>query len=193
MEKIRLKILGLSRNISQSNAYTLVLADEQEENYIPVTIGMAEAQPIALMMECVFLDRPVMYQLLNALAYELKAKLEEVFLHRVEDRQFFTCLTYRTPKRILTIEARISDAVILAVSNACPIYTTPDILRQVGRPLTAADMPQPEPSSVVTEYGPLPLESYAMPDLLRLLDLAIDREEYETAAKIREIIKTRKQ
>ena len=97
MEKIRLKLLGLARNISQNNAYTLVLADAQEQMQIPLTVGLAEAQAVAMLMESIFWERPVMFQLLNNFAHELGAKLEEVFLHKVENQQFFTRLLFRTP------------------------------------------------------------------------------------------------
>lgn len=124
MEKIRLKLLGLARNISQNNAYTLVLADAQEQMQIPLTVGLAEAQAVAMLMESIFWERPVMFQLLNNFAHELGAKLEEVFLHKVENQQFFTRLLFRTPEREITLDARLSDAVVLAVSNGCPIYLT---------------------------------------------------------------------
>ncbi len=193
MEKIRLKLLGLARNISQNNAYTLVLADAQEQMQIPLTVGLAEAQAVAMLMESIFWERPVMFQLLNNFAHELGAKLEEVFLHKVENQQFFTRLLFRTPEREITLDARLSDAVVLAVSNGCPIYTMPAVLKQIGRPLAGTDMPADTSSSVVAEYGPLPLESYDIPDLLHLLDRAVEREEYETAAKIQDIIKKRQQ
>lgn len=193
MERIRLKLLGLSRNISQNNAYTLVLADTGEHTQIPVTIGLPEAQSIALLMENILWERPFMFQLLNMVAHEMGADLEEVFLRKVEGNQFHTDLVFRTADRRFTIDARISDAVILAVYNMCPMYTTPDILKRIGRPLSPEDVQKPAPTSVLEEFGPFPAECYSTSDLRKLVAEAVEREEYELAAKIKQIIKEREQ
>ena len=50
MDRIRLKVLGLSYSMSQAGAYALILADEQDMHRIPIVIGMPEAQSIAIQL-----------------------------------------------------------------------------------------------------------------------------------------------
>ena len=56
MDRIRLKVLGLSYSMSQAGAYALILADEQDMHRIPIVIGMPEAQSIAIQLEKMLLS-----------------------------------------------------------------------------------------------------------------------------------------
>ena len=51
MDRVKLKVLGLSYSMAQNGAYALILADEQDIHRMPIVIGMPEAQSIAIQLE----------------------------------------------------------------------------------------------------------------------------------------------
>ena len=73
MDRIRLKVLGLSYSMSQAGAYALILADEQDMHRIPIVIGMPEAQSIAIQLEKMQTQRPLTHDLIKKLADAFKS------------------------------------------------------------------------------------------------------------------------
>ena len=80
MDRIRLKVLGLSYSMSQAGAYALILADEQDMHRIPIVIGMPEAQSIAIQLEKMQTQRPLTHDLIKKLADALQVTLTESFI-----------------------------------------------------------------------------------------------------------------
>ena len=76
MDRIRLKVLGLSYSMSQAGAYALILADEQDMHRIPIVIGMPEAQSIAIQLEKMQTQRPLTHDLIKKLADALQVTLK---------------------------------------------------------------------------------------------------------------------
>ena len=79
MDRIRLKVLGLSYSMSQAGAYALILADEQDMHRIPIVIGMPEAQSIAIQLEKMQTQRPLTHDLIKKLADALQVTLSSGF------------------------------------------------------------------------------------------------------------------
>mgnify|MGYP003298592835 CR=1 FL=1 len=72
MDRIRLKVLGLSYSMSQAGAYALILADEQDMHRIPIVIGMPEAQSIAIQLEKMQTQRPLTHDVGGCVASHFK-------------------------------------------------------------------------------------------------------------------------
>ena len=79
MDRIRLKVLGLSYSMSQAGAYALILADEQDMHRIPIVIGMPEAQSIAIQLEKMQTQRPLTHDLIKKLADALQVHFKRSF------------------------------------------------------------------------------------------------------------------
>lgn len=201
-DRIRLKVLGISYSQIQSGAYALILAQIGGPYRIPVVIGAAEAQSIALKMENITPPRPMTHDLFVSFAHAFGIKLREVFIYRFEDGIFSSELTFSDDERTIVIDSRTSDAIAIAMRTGAPIFTTPEILEETGFLLeesslededeaAAADAPVfVEEEEDIAGGEPAPkIENYTVEELQKLLARLIEQENYEEAARVNEIIK----
>lgn len=201
-DRIRLKVLGISYSQIQSGAYALILAQIGGPYRIPVVIGAAEAQSIALRMESITPPRPMTHDLFVSFAHAFGIKLREVFIYRFEDGIFSSELTFSDDERTIVIDSRTSDAIAIAMRTGAPIFTTPEILEETGFLLeessqededeaAAADAPVfVEEEKDIAGGEPAPkIENYTVEELQKLLARLIEQENYEEAARVNEIIK----
>ena len=113
MDRIRLKVVGLSYSMSQTGAYALILSDEADLHRIPIVIGMPEAQSIAIQLEKLQPQRPLTHDLIKSLTDSLEVTLKEVLIYRLDAGIFYSELYFETPLRIVKVDSRTSDAVAL--------------------------------------------------------------------------------
>ncbi len=198
-DRIRLKVLGISYSQIQSGAYALILAQVGGPYRIPVVIGAAEAQSIALRMESITPPRPMTHDLFVSFAHAFGAKLKEVFIYKFEDGIFSSELTFTDGDRTVVIDSRTSDAIAIAMRTGAPIFTTRDILDETGFLLelqddeSADDDMQAEMDEQEENISEEPkLENYTIEELERTLAKLIETENYEDAAKVSEILKRKK-
>ena len=192
MDRVKLKVLGLSYSMSQAGAYALILSDEPDLHRIPIVIGMPEAQSIAIQLEKMQTQRPLTHDLIKTLADALKAKLKEVFIYHLESGIFYSELLFETEKNIIKIDSRTSDAIALALRYDCPIYTTPEIVEKAGISV-GQEVHQAEQATVIetVETDDDDMTRYSVQELKKMLSEAVQHEEYEKASKIRDIIRNR--
>lgn len=191
MDRIKLKVLGLSYSMSQAGAYALILADEQDLHRIPIVIGMPEAQSIAIQLEKLQTQRPLTHDLIKTLADTLKTTLKEVSIYRLNAGIFYSELLFETDMNIIKIDSRTSDAIALALRYDCPIYTTPEIITKAGIAVThdtdhilSEEVPSPDVMEVQEAR-----REYSVQELNKMLEEAVRNEEYEKASKIRDMLK----
>ncbi len=214
MKKIKLDIVGLSYSQTQSGAYALVLGEVGGNRRLPVIIGGFEAQSIAVEIEKMTPSRPLTHDLFKSFAETFHIKLEEILIYNLIDGIFFAKLICSDGTQTTEIDARTSDAVALAVRFECPIYTYDFIMNTAGIVIEGNDFaflenienvgnykgsetgdPEVEEKPVEQEKiknKPSPYASLTMEQLEKTLEKAIESEQYETAAKIRDEIEKRK-
>lgn len=193
MDRIKLKVLGLSYSMSQTGAYALILSDEQDIHRIPIVIGMPEAQSIAIQLEKLQTQRPLTHDLIKALTDKLNVNLKEVVIYRLESGVFYSELYFETSLNIIKIDSRTSDAIALALRYDCPIYTVPEIIEKAGILVSQEVREQQQGdihSSVINLEDNL-LKEYSTQELTKLLEEAIANEEYEKASKFRDMLKAK--
>lgn len=188
---IPLRVMGLSYNQLQNGAYALLLAQIDGPYRIPVVIGAPEAQSIAIALEGIITPRPLTHDLFSTFAHAFGVQLTRVFIYRFEDGIFSSELTFSDGSRDITLDARTSDAIALAMRTHAPIFTTPEILEETGFIIEEPD------SEDVTEAEGEAQDSAdhgnrTVEDLERELQRLIDNEEYEEAARLNKIIQERK-
>ena len=201
-ERIRLKVMGISYSQIQSGAYALILSQVGGPYKIPVVIGAAEAQSIAIRMEKIIPPRPMTHDLFVSFAHAFGVKLKEVFIYKFEDGIFSSELTFTDGERTIVLDARTSDAVSLAMRTNAPIFTTRTIIDETGFLMEEAVTPDtdkdtddetPAAESDSTGFNHEPrLEQYSVEELERTLKKLIDAENYEEAARVSEILKRKK-
>ena len=198
-DRIRLKVLGLSYSQIQAGAYALILAQVGGPYRIPVVIGAAEAQSIALKMESITPPRPMTHDIFVSFAHAFGVKLLEVFIYKFEDGIFSSEMTFSDGERSVTIDSRTSDAIAIAMRTGAPIFTTPEILNETGFEMEIKEEGEEDDEATDGEMDgetglnrEPKLENYAGEELEKTLQKLIEREEYEEAAKVSEILKRKR-
>lgn len=198
-DRVKLRVLGLSYNQLQSGAFALLLAQEDGPYRIPIVIGPAEAQSIAMRIEHITPPRPLTHDLFVSFAQAFGIRLKEVFIYKFEDGIFSSELTFSDGERQIVLDARTSDAIAIAMRTNAPILTTNAILNETGFIVdetsdesgeNVTTLRRPSTSDGTNEEPRI--ENLALPELENLLQQAIDSENYEEAARISEIIKCKK-
>lgn len=198
MEFVKLEIIGLTSGNSQKGTYTLIMAEENDQVKLPIVIGAFEAQAIALVLENVKPQRPLTHDLFKLIFDSFSLELEEVRIDRLEEGVFFAQLICRSGDQVEYIDARSSDAIALAIRFNVPIYTTREILNEAGIVLEEQEDEQPErpeipPPPLINQPLTNEWDAFDLEELERMLEDAIQIEDYDRAAIIRdEITKRRK-
>jgi len=179
--KIKLSVLGLTYTQTQAQAFAMILGEADSKRRLPILIGPVEAQAITLIANAVSLPRPLTHDLIIDVLKINNMTLREVQIYKVERGIFHSHLIcYRAgDDRIIPMESRSSDAVALAMLSGCPIYTTEKIMQ--------------ESSIIIDEQvfvsGNIGGETSPVSTLEAQLQKAIDEENYELAAVIRDELK----
>lgn len=196
-DRVRLQVLGLSYSQIQTGAYALILAQADGPFRIPVVIGAAEAQSIAIRMENITPTRPMTHDLFVSFAHAFGIKLTEVFIYKFEDGIFSSELTFTDGERTIVIDSRTSDAIAIAMRTHTPIFTTRDIVNRTGFIMETENEEEGNESEAADEDTPRDaeprLENYAIEELERELKRLISIEDYEQAARVSEILKRKKE
>lgn len=203
MKTVQLNIIGLTYSQSQSNAYALLLGEEEGPRRLPIVIGAFEAQSIAIALEKELMPpRPLTHDLFTSIALSFNIYLKEVMIHKLKEGIFYSYLVCEQDGEIKQIDSRTSDAVALALRFNCPIFTYESILDQAGIILedeTNEQQPPQLETSVAIEEETTPETKPKKPNLSRLsetalnkrLNQALENEDYELAALIRDELNRR--
>ncbi len=198
MKKIKLEIVALSHAITRNHSYAVVLGERKGFRRLPIVIGSTEAQAIAVAMEDMAPTRPLTHDLMKSILETLEVDLKEVIINNLLDGVFYAKLVCIKDGEEIEIDSRTSDALALAVRFDCPIYTYEFILDSAGIVL--------EESQRVSETGVVEesvlqtkeaksteedLSIYSVKEIDKLMLKALEKEDYERAAKLRDELNKR--
>ena len=113
-----------------SNSPIVVLKDDAEKFFLPIWVGIFEANAIALQLENVSTPRPMTHDLLRNMIAELDARVTRVVINDLRDSTFFAQIRVIIGERTLELDARPSDAIALALRADAPIYVAQSVLEQ---------------------------------------------------------------
>jgi uncharacterized protein len=190
MDKKQLVVMGLSASPTSNNAYALIMKEVDGNRRLPIIIGAFEAQAIALEMEGVIPPRPLTHDLLKSIIDSFGSVLTEVYINELKEGTFHAKLIF--DKDSFEIDARPSDAIALAVRCSAPIFVREDILEETGIFPQGEDFPPESYSddSILNNKINDKLKPKSKIDVLQSqLDKAIQNEEYEKAAQLRDELK----
>ncbi len=198
MDKIKLEILGLSSSQSQSGSFALVLGEERGNRRLPIIIGMFEAQAIAIEIEKIVPNRPMTHDLFKSFAQSFRFSVLEIIISDLREGVFYAKIVCTDGTRKVEVDARPSDAIAIGLRFGVPIYTFEPILSEAGIVLTDADEDE---SFVSKEEEKKPVSKSKKPNeqlkdvpfeqLKTMLEEALEKEDYERAAKIRDELNKR--
>ncbi len=113
-----------------SNSPIVVLKDELETCFLPIWVGIFEANAIALQLENVTTPRPMTHDLLKNMIAELNAQVSRIVINDLRDSTFFARILLIIGGRTLEVDARPSDAIALALRVEAPIFVAQTVLDQ---------------------------------------------------------------
>lgn len=187
-KKIELQVLNITSSQEQAGAFAMVMGEVNGPRKLPVIIGAAEAQAIIIEMKGIIPPRPLTHNLFASVLEVLGVVLMRVLIYRAENGVFYTYLYMKADETVLRIDSRTSDAVALAIRMNAPIYIYEEILEaermKTEDGITFEDSTYPAGNSDKEEV---------LENLRAELRKAIEEENYERAAQLRDIINQQQQ
>ena len=196
MNKVSLEIIGLTYSESSTGAYVLILGDKNSQRRLPIVIGSAEAESIAVGIEKHKNGRPHTHDLFLRFAHEFGIEIMEVVINRFRDGVYYAMLVCRQGDELTMVDARPSDAIAIAVRMGCEIYAYESVMEEAG--IIMEDIEKQDDDEAEGEpinkkgTSKLSLDLLNIEALEGLLQDAIDNEDYQKAAQIRDEINRRK-
>ena len=208
MSLVRLKIKGISYSQTQNGAYALILNEAEGDRKLPIVIGAFEAQSIAIALEKeIKPPRPLTHDLFKNFADRFDIIVKQVIIHKLVDGVFYSSIICDRDKIEEIIDARTSDAIALALRFNAPIFTYKTILDKAGIFLkfSSKDSEKDENDEsimvdeILQEGETVEIDTSAsdaykeltIDELKKELDKAVNNEDYEKAAKLRDEISKR--
>lgn len=201
MKRKELKILGLSYSQSQIGSYVIVLSEKKGRRKLPLIIKPNDAQRIALEIEGIRPTKPQTHDLIKTIGDVMGFDIQEVFIHTIAEGIFYTKFTLHNGIEEFDVECGVGDGVALSVLYKCPVYASENVLESAGiyinddgsamteeelQAYKSSDNTQSEDDSdddlVDTD------RVVSVEDLERMMQQAIENEEYEVAAELRDRI-----
>lgn len=185
MDYIQVDIIGLSTSPSSGGAYALVLGEVGGNRRLPIIIGAFEAQAIALELEKIQPPRPMTHDLLRDTLEAVGAEVLDVVIDELREGTFFAKIRYVHDGDEGQLDSRPSDAVALAVRVDSPIYVSPSVMEEAGIPTEEEGAAALAPAEA-DEEEIMPMSK--LEQMEQQLAVAIEQEDYEKAAKLRDEI-----
>jgi bifunctional DNase/RNase len=205
VEKIKLEILGLSSSQSQSGSFALVLGEDSGNRRLPIIIGMFEAQAIAIEIEKIIPNRPMTHDLFKSFAGAFNFVVEEILISDLKEGVFFAKIICSDGIKTIEVDARPSDAIAIGLRFEVPIYTYESILSEAGIVLSDLNeetenykkeeekekKEEPKKKKPSAKKTPEQMKDTSLEQLQAMLQDALDKEDYERAARIRDELNRR--
>jgi len=193
MGRKELKVVGISNSQTQTGAFALILGEIGSNQRIPIIIGAYEAQSIALFLENIKPSRPLTHDLFVTFFKTLDVQLKEVYINKFSEGIFYSLLICIKDGKVIEIDSRTSDAIALAVRLNAPIYCDEEIIKktaivideEVEIDIETEDDDNDEDTTEVN------LEELTTLELQTILDEAVEKEDFETASIIRDVLNKR--
>lgn len=193
--QVELEILGLSNSQAQTGSFALILGEVNGNRRLPIIIGMFEAQAIAIEIEKIRPNRPMTHDLFRSLAEAFDISVREVIISDLREGVFYAQLVCERDGQTEVIDARPSDAIAIAIRFNAPIYAEESVMDEAGIVINTEEETQGMEEEV--EAGRRPesfeeqLKHLPTDQLQKMLEEALEQEDYERAAKIRDELNRR--
>ncbi|NME67071.1 bifunctional nuclease family protein [Flammeovirga aprica] len=216
MNKVRLEILGLSASHTSHGSFALVLGEKHGNRRLPIIIGMFEAQAIALEIEKISSNRPMTHDLFKNFALKLGASINHIQISNLKEGVFYADIHIITADgEEIVLDSRPSDAVAIGIRFNAPIYAYENIMGEAGIQVEELEQDEvdhidddleeeddleiedfegvedEEETSAIAESASGDLSETSLEQLNKLLQKALEEEDYMKAAQLRDEISKR--
>ena len=161
---------------TSSNRFVVILRDDTYHRWLPIVVGPAEAQAIALQLERVSPPRPMTHDLMKNLLDSIKADISRVIVSDLKENTYYATIDVKRNGTQFQVDARPSDAIALALRVSAPIFVDEDVMKKAA---IGEEMETSEPQQEGDDVESLTIQ----------LEKAVRDERYEDAARFRDMIK----
>jgi len=167
-----------SIRVSVMNSQRVVILKEiKADRYLPIWIGPAEADAIAIKLQGVSVPRPLTHDLLYSVIGTLGAKIKFVLVNDLQNDTFYAKINFDINSKGVEIDSRPSDAIAIAVRAKAPIYVNEEVLdkagivfdRETGKPVASSQIGKHDEGKEVSEEELRKLSAFT--DFINTLDL----------------------
>lgn len=208
MDKVQLEILELTASMTFNNTYALVLGEKSGNKRFSLVVGKSEAQAIALALDGLSPTRPLTHDLMQQSFQVFNIDVIEIIITNLVEGVFYAVIVCKKGEMIVEIDARTSDAIVMALRFNCPIYVNKKVLDAVGAAVDDgkkkkqtleefvedlnidenAMVSQVELEQILNNKQ---LDNYTIEELTDMMNKALEEENYEYAAQIRDELNKR--
>jgi len=157
-----------------SNRFVVILRDDAYKRWLPIVVGPAEAQAIALQMENVQPPRPMTHDLMKNILNDLEINIVKIVVTKLHENTYYAKIELEKNDKKLEIDARPSDAIALALRKDAAIFVEDEVLKKAAIKDEIID----------SEHS----KEEELNELHNKLQTAVKEERYEDAARIRDKI-----
>jgi len=197
-QTIELEILGLSSNHSQSGSFTLVMGEIGGSRRLPIVIGMFEAQAIAIEIEKIIPNRPMTHDLFKSFSSNFNFSIDHILISDMREGVFYAKIVCKNVSKTVEIDARPSDAIAIAVRFDAPIFCVSKVMSEAAIEFNEEEEKRDSQKQIKSGKAGTSaskstdsLKDFSLDKLNQMLDKAINDEDYEKAARIRDEINRR--
>lgn len=137
MREVKVASLGLDKT---SNTPVVILQELEGERVLPIWIGPGEASAIAMELAGMKFSRPLTHDLFASVLQGLGSDLQRVLITKVVDNTYHAELILQQNGQLISIDARPSDSIAIALRAKAPIYANDDLLEQTAIEIEHSDM-----------------------------------------------------
>ncbi len=138
MVEVKVQSLGLDRT---SNTPVVILQEKDGTRVLPIWIGPGEASAIAMELAGMKFSRPLTHDLFASVIHGMGGSLQRVTITKVVENTYYAEMLIRRGSEVISIDARPSDSIAIALRLSASIYTTEDLLESTAIEITEADEP----------------------------------------------------
>ena len=137
-----------------SHQRVIILRELDVERYLPIMVGVYEAEHLTLALQEVEISRPLTYELFTNVLDALNAELIHVEIVALRNETFYGNLVFHADGTLITVDARPSDAINLAVRMDVPILVDPKVMDVAGL-IPEADISTRDQSDNIDDGEPI--------------------------------------
>ncbi len=183
-------LMSIDQLFLSNLGFVVILKSDGDDRSVPIFIGAAEAQAIAIQMQGVTVPRPLTHDLLKNLLDYLECRVKRVEICDIADNTYYGRLVVEIEGDENDVDCRPSDAIALSLRTSSPIYVNEKVMEEAGRVL---DTIVPDEAHGDDPFGESDDSEASMPltpleILQKKLNEAIEAERYEDAARLRDEI-----
>ena len=124
IDSIRVSLMNYQR--------VVILRQKDSDRYLPIWIGPAEADAIAVKLQGISVPRPLTHDLVRSIVDNLGASIAHIVVSDLQDDTFFAKVVLTSNGKDMEVDSRPSDAIALAVRAKVPIYVEEVVLDKAG-------------------------------------------------------------